>query len=57
MRIANSVGRFIFLDDKTLVTGDKKMVAVLVEFNVTIGLPAEIEITCGSQVKVQRLDY
>ena len=46
--IANTVGRFLFLDDKTLVTGDKKMVAVLVELNVNIGLPEEIEITCSS---------
>ena len=50
--IVNTVGRFLFLDDKTFVTGDRKMVAVLVELNVTIGLPEEIEITCGSQVRV-----
>ena len=44
--IANTVGRFVAVDDDFHLTFDKRMARVLVEMDVSHGLPAEVEILC-----------
>ena len=36
---------------------DKRIACVLVELDVSQGLPAEVEILCGEHLIVQKLDY
>ena len=36
VEVANLVGKFIFLDDQILISGDERMVSMLVEFNLSI---------------------
>jgi len=44
--LAKKIGKFIFLEEKMLFPEDKIMAYVLVEFDVTKGLPTEVEICC-----------
>jgi hypothetical protein len=55
--IANTVGRFISVDEDGLFTLNRKMARVLLEFHVARGLLKEIDICWGSHVYVQKLDY
>ena len=42
--IANTVGRFVAVDDDFHLSYDKRMARVLVEMDISHGLPAEVEI-------------
>jgi len=45
--VKNVVGRFILLDDKMLSYVDKRITMILVDFNVSKGLPTKHEISWG----------
>ena len=55
--IANTIGWFMAVDEDFHLTFDKRVARVLVELDVTLGLPAEVEILCKDCLLVQRLDY
>lgn len=55
--LANSVGKFIRIDNKNMFGMEKKIARVMLEFNITRGLPAEVEIIWGNRIIHQRLDY
>ena len=55
--IANSIGRFVAVETDFLLAFDKMIARVLVELDVSLGLPAEVEILCGECLFIQKLDY
>ena len=55
--IANTIGRFVAVDEDFHLSFDKRMARVLVEFDISHGLPAEVEILCKERLLVQKLDY
>ena len=55
--IANTIGRFVAVDEDFHLSFDKMMAQVLVELDVSLGLPAEVEILCKEQLLVHKLDY
>ena len=55
--IGNSIGRFIAIEEEFLNTFDKRMARILVEIDVSMGLPADIDILCDQRVIPQRIDY
>ena len=55
--IANTVDRFVAVDEDFHLTFDKRMARVLVEMDISHRLPAEVEILCKERLLVQRLDY
>ena len=55
--IGNTIGRFVAVEDDFLHTYDKRMAKILVEMDLTSGLPAEIEILCLEWIIQQQLDY
>jgi hypothetical protein len=55
--IANTVGRFITVDEDNFFSLERKIAKVLIEINIEDGLPAEIRINWGTHVFHQRLDY
>ena len=55
--VGNTLGRFVALDDDFMNSFDKRMDKILVEMDISKGLPAEIEILCRECLFIQRLDY
>ena len=55
--IENKIGRYVAVDEDFHLTFDKRVARVLVELDVSHGLPAEVEILCKDRLLVQRLDY
>ena len=50
-------GIFVAMEENFLHSFDKCMTRVLVELDVTYGLPPEIDILWDEEVHVQKLDY
>lgn len=57
MKVPNSLGRLIFLDEATLLVADKKMAWALVEMDTSERLPETLKISWGDKVMSQPLDY
>ena len=55
--IANTMGRFVAVDDYFHHSFDKRMAQVLVEMDVSKGLLPDIDTVCNSSVFTQRMDY
>ena len=55
--IGNTIGRFVSVDDDFMLVYDKRVARILVEFDITRGLPAEIELLLDDHLLIQRLDY
>jgi hypothetical protein len=55
--IGNLLGRFLKVDKVGLHSPDKRMVRVLVELDIHVGLMDSLELEWRGQVMVQRLDY
>ena len=55
--LANSLGRFICLDNKFLFGMEKKVANVMAEFDVSLQLLEELEIQSSERVFYQILDY
>jgi len=55
--ITNTIGRFVAVDEDFHLSFDKRMAQVLVELDVSLGLPDEVEILCKERLLVQKLDY
>ena len=55
--IANTIGRFVAVGEDFHLSFDKRMSRVLVELDISHGLPAEMEILCKERLLVQKLDY
>ena len=55
--IANTIGRFVAVEDDFMHSYDKRMEMILVELDITDGLPVEIEILFLDRLFTQRLDY
>ena len=55
--IANTIGRYVAVDDDFHLTYDKRVARLFVELDVSRGFPAEVEILCKDHLLIQRLDY
>jgi hypothetical protein len=55
--IANSVGRFVYFEEKSLRWNNKRLAWVLVEMDLELGFPNEIEISLGDSSFMDSLDY
>ena len=55
--IANTIGRFVAVETDFLLVFDKRVAKVLVEMDVSSGLPADVEVLCGERLFIQKLDY
>jgi hypothetical protein len=55
--VANTAGKFIFFDQRSLNWSNKRAAWVLVEFDTDLGLPDSIEIRVGEHSFRQILDY
>ena len=55
--IGNTIGRFVVVEDDFMNVYDKRIAQILVEMDITKGLPAEVEILCRDHLFAQRLDY
>lgn len=57
IQTANSLGKFVQLDLASLQSFDKICATIMIEVDVTNGLPAEIEIKWGHETRIQKVDY
>ena len=48
--VGNTIGSFVALDEDFMNSFDKRMAKILVEVDITKGLPAEIEILCRERL-------
>ena len=55
--IANTISHFVAVDDDFHLSFDKRMARVLVEMDISLGLPTDVEILCKDRLLVQKLDY
>ena len=55
--IGNTIGRFMAVEDDFMNSYDKRMAKILVELDISKGLPADVEILCLDRMFSQRLDY
>jgi hypothetical protein len=55
--IGNSLGKFISLDPVTLTGSSRKMAKILVEMDITAGLPENLQIDWRGRKTLQTLDY
>lgn len=53
----NALGKFVQLDYASLRSIEKKCDIVMIEVDVTLGLPTELEILLGREVRIQHVDY
>lgn len=57
MAVANSIGRFILIEDEVLLSSDRRAPRTLVEMDTGDGLPGDLEVQWDGGSFVQRLDY
>ena len=55
--VGNTIGRFVALDEDFMNSYDKRLAKILVEIDISRGLPADVEILCKDRLFIQRLDY
>ena len=55
--VGNSLGCFVAIEEDFMHAYDKQMAKILIELDLTTGLPTEIEIFCQDRLFQQRLDY
>ena len=55
--VGNTIGRFVALEDDFMQTFDKMKAKILVELDITKGLPAKVDILCHERLFIQRLDF
>ena len=54
--LGNNFGKFVFVDDNMNHVIEKHMSSVMVELDVSRGLPAELDILCGDKIFFHMLD-
>jgi len=57
VRLANTIGKFLFMDDSMIRSHEKRRALILVEFQMGDGLPEEIDIIWEGKVFCQKIDY
>ena len=55
--IRNTIGRFVAVEDDFHLAYDKQVARILVEMDISQGLPAEVDILCNEHLLIQRLNY
>ena len=55
--ISNTIGWFITVEEDFMLTFDKRMGKILVEMDISEGLPTKVEILCQEHLFSQQLDY
>jgi len=55
--IGNSIGNFLYVDPQHLAGLDRRVGKFMVELDLKLGLPAEVDIEWRGSVHQQRLDY
>ena len=55
--LANTIDSFVGVEDDFQLLFDKQMARVLVELDITRGLPADIDIVCGELLICQKQEY
>ena len=55
--IGNTIRRFVAVEADFHLAYDKRVARVLVEMDISRGLPTEVEILCNERLLIQRLDY
>ena len=50
--IANTIGRFVAVDEDFHLSFDKRVPRGLVKLDISLGLPAEVEILCKDRLFV-----
>ena len=50
--IVNTIGRFVAVDDNFHLAYDKSMARVFVEMDISLSLPADVEILCKDRLLV-----
>ena len=55
--VGNTLGHFVVVEEDFMHAYDKRMAKILVEMDISVGLPAEVEILCQERLFLQRLDY
>ena len=55
--IGNTIGRFVAIEEDFMNTYDKRMAKILVEMDISKGMPADVEILCLERLFSQRLVY
>ena len=55
--VGNTIGRFVALEEDFMNSYDKRKAKILVELDITKGLPAKVEILCHECLFIQRLDF
>ena len=55
--IGNTIGRFISVEDDFHLVYDKRVAKILVELDISRGLPAKVEVLCNEHLLIQKLDY
>ena len=55
--IGDTIGRFISVEDDFHLIFDKRVAKILVELDISRGLPTEVEILCKDRLLIQKLDY
>ena len=55
--VANTIGRFVAMDEDFQLIFDKWIAHFLVEMDLSRGLPADIELKCDDITFCQQLDY
>ena len=55
--IGNTIGHFVTVEEDFMKSYDKRMAKMLVEMDISVGLPADVEIRCHERLFSQHLDY
>ena len=51
--VGNTIGRFVVLDEDFMSSYDKRLAQILVEIDISRGLPANVEILCKERLFIQ----
>jgi len=57
IRLANTIGKFLFLDELMFRSHDRRRALLLVEFRMEEGLPENIDIIWNGEIYNQKIDY
>lgn len=57
MEVANSIGRFILMEENQILVLEWKIPRMLVDIKVSCGLPEEMEVVWDGVSFIQRIDY
>ena len=55
--LTNLPGHYVSIEERIVSGGDKRVASVLVDIDVSDGLPIEVKVVWGDEVLLQWLDY